>query len=93
MNIFFILGGLGEAYVESRGTKLSRRHHHTGYICTTRKNNGNHGRGQKFYIYVQILTYLAIWGPGCLNNQTGPILVHIYTLYLIIIYMSNIEAI
>ena len=60
MNIFFILGGLGEAYVESRGTKLSRRHHHTGYICTTRKNNGNHGRGQKFYI----LTSLAIWGPG-----------------------------
>ena len=42
----FILWGLGEAYVESRGTKVSRRHHHTGYICTTRKNNGNHGRGQ-----------------------------------------------
>ena len=32
-------------------------------------------------------------GGGGLNNQTGPILVHIYTLYLIIIYMSNIEAI
>ena len=98
MKIVLILGGLGEAYVESRGTKRSRRHHHTGYMCTTRKNNGNHGRGQKFYIYVQILTSLAIWGPGgggggCLNNQTGPILVHIYTLYLIIIYMSNIEAI
>ena len=36
----------------------------TYVICTTRKNNGNHGRGQKFYIYVQILTSLAIWGPG-----------------------------
>ena len=47
-----ILGGLGEAYVESRGTKLSQIHHHTGYISTTRKNNGNHDRGQKFYIYM-----------------------------------------
>ena len=31
-------------------------------------------------------------GGGGFNNQTGPILVHIYhayTLYLIIIYMSN----
>ena len=28
-----------------------------------------------FYIYVKILTSLAIWGPGeggSLNNQTGP---------------------
>ena len=42
----------------------------------------------KFYIYVKILTSY-IWGPrgggggggGCLNNQTGPILVHIYPLF------------
>ena len=41
------------------------------------------------------LTSLAIWGPGCeggFNNQTGPILVHIYPLF-ILIYMPNIEAI
>ena len=45
------------------------------------------------------LTSLAIWGPGWeggggggFNNQTGPILVHIYPLF-ILIYMPNIEAI
>ena len=37
----------------------------------------------KFYIYVKTLTYLGKWGPGGgggggFNNQTGPILVHIY---------------
>ena len=40
LNFIFILEGPGEAYVESRGTKVSWRPHHTGYICTTRKNNG-----------------------------------------------------
>ena len=53
----------------------------------------------KFYIYVTILTSLAIWGPGggggggCLNNQTGPILVHIYPLFnnnLHVKYRSNL---
>ena len=34
------LGGPGEGYVESRGTKVSWRPHHTGDICTRRKNNG-----------------------------------------------------
>ena len=36
------------------------------------------------YIYVKTLTSLAIWGPGGgggFNNQTGPILVHIYPLF------------
>ena len=52
----------------------------------------------KFYIYVKTLTSLGKWGPGGgggggFNNKTGPILVHKYTLHLIIIYMSNIEAI
>ena len=36
----------------------------------------------KLYIYVKTLTSLAKWGPGGggggFNNQTGPILVHIY---------------
>ena len=43
------------------------------------------------------LISLAIWGPGWggggfKSNQTGPILVHIYPLF-ILIYMPNIEAI
>ena len=53
---------------------------------------------KKFYMYVKILTSLAIWGPrggggGCLNNQTGPILVHIYPLFnnnLHVKYRSNL---
>ena len=52
------------------------------------------------YICENIVISVAIWGArggggGSFNNQTGPILVHILlsTLYLIIIYMSNIEAI
>ena len=50
----------------------------------------------KFYIYVKTLTSLAKWGPGGggggFNNQTGQSW-FTYTLHLIIIYMSNIEAI
>ena len=49
----------------------------------------------KFYIYVKILTSLAIWGPGGGGGgiiRLGPSW-FTYTLYLIIIYMSNIEAI
>ena len=58
----------------------------------------------KFYIYVKTLTSLAKWGPGGggggavggggfnNHNQTGPSW-FTYTLHLIIIYMSNIEAI
>ena len=50
----------------------------------------------KFYIYVKTLTYLAIWGPG---GGGGASIIRLgpswftYTLYLIIIYMSKIEAI
>ena len=90
----FILGGPGKRTLNPEVLKCHWRHHHTGYICTTRKTMDN-----KFYIYVKTLTSLAKWGPGGggggggLNNQTGPILVHIYTLHLIIIYMSNIEVI
>ena len=48
----------------------------------------------KFYIYVKTLTYLAIiWGPGGGGGGgLGPSW-FTYTLYLIIIYMSKIEAI
>ena len=50
----------------------------------------------KFYIYVKTLTSLAKWGPG---GGGGASIIRLgpswftYTLHLIIIYMSNIEAI
>ena len=51
----------------------------------------------KFYIYVKTLTSLAKWGPGGgggdFNNQTGPILVHIYPPFnnnLHVKYRSNL---
>ena len=46
----------------------------------------------KFYIYVKTLTSLAIWGPGASIIRLGPSW-FTHTLYLIINYMSNIEAI
>ena len=51
----------------------------------------------KFFICenINIFGYLGAWGGGGgegFNNQTGPILVHIYTLFNNN-YMSNIEAI
>ena len=51
----------------------------------------------KFYIYVKTLTSLAKWGPG--GGGGGASIIRLgpswftYTLHLIIIYMSNIEAI
>ena len=51
----------------------------------------------KFYIYVKTLTSLAIWRPG--GGGGGASIIRLgpswftYTLYLIIIYMSNIAAI
>ena len=51
----------------------------------------------KFYIYVKTLTSLAIWGPG--GGGAGASIIRLgsswftYTLYLIIIYMSNVVAI
>ena len=58
----FILGGPGEAYVESRGIKVSWRPHHTGYIYVQQGKTMDN----KFYIhvYVKTLTSLAKWGPG-----------------------------
>ena len=64
-NLCFHFGGLGEAYAESRGTKLSRRHHHTGYIYVQQGKTMVTMAGDKqFDMYVKILTSLAIWGPG-----------------------------
>ena len=75
--IFFILGGggPGEAYIESRGIKA--------ITLDTYVQQGK-TMDNKFYIYVKTLTSLAKWGPGGgggFNNQTGPILVHIYPLF------------
>ena len=50
----------------------------------------------KFYIYVKTLTSLAKWGPGGgggFNIFRLGLSWFTYTLHLIIIYMSNIEAI
>ena len=54
----------------------------------------------KFYIYVKTLTSLAKWGPGGGGGGGASIIIirlgpswFTYTLHLIIIYMSNIEAI
>ena len=54
----------------------------------------------KFYIYVKTLTSLAKWGPGGGGGGGGGASIirlgpswFTYTLHLIIIYMSNIEAI
>ena len=50
----------------------------------------------KLHIYVKTLTSLAKWGPG---GGGGALIIRLgpswftYTLHLIIIYMSNIEAI
>ena len=94
MNIFsiffFILGGPGEAYVESRGIKEDR------ITLDTYVQQGK-TMDNKFYIYVKTLTSLAKWGPGGGGGgasifRLGPFWCT-YTLHLIIIYMSNIEAI
>ena len=102
MNFFFqilvfIFGGPGEAYVESRGTNVSWRPHHTGYICTTRNNNG---------LVLHICENINIFGymeargrGGGGGGAEGASIIRLgpswftYTLYLIIIYMSNIAAI
>ena len=82
----------GEPYVESRGTKMSWIPHHTGDISTTKKTIDN-----KFFICGKHLWLFGGLGGGGggggLNNQTGPILVHIYPLFYInlhVKYRSNI---
>ena len=60
--MFSLFGGPGAAYVESKGTKVSSRTHHTGDIIMYNK--------EKQWIinftarYVKTLTSLPIWGPG-----------------------------
>ena len=95
MNIFlsFFFGGggvLGKRTLNPEVLKVSWRPHHTGYIYVQQGKTMDN----KFYIYVKTLTSLAIWGGGgCLNNQTGPILVHIYPPFnnnLHVKYRSNL---
>ena len=70
------MGGSGEAYVESRGTEdlitletyeqLRKTINNMFFICEN----------------INIFGYLgAMGGGGGFNNQTGPILVHIYPLF------------
>ena len=91
MQIFvFILGRPGEAYVESRGTLLKC---HEDLITLDTYVQQGKTIDNKFDIYVKTLTSLAKWGPGGFNNQTGPILVHIYPPFnnhLHVKYRSNL---
>ena len=64
--LFPFLGDRGEAYVETRGTKVSWIPHHTGDIL----------------LYVQQEITTGGGGGGVIiNNQTGAILFHIYPLF------------
>ena len=74
-NIFFpFLGGSGEAYDESRGSK---------YLVTleTYEQQGK-TMDHKFFICINIniFGYLGAGGGGgvSINNQTEPILVHLF---------------
>ena len=99
MNIFsiffFILGVLGKRPLNPEVLKC-----HEDLITLDTYVQQGKTMDNKSYIYLKTLTSLPKWGPGggggrgegLHNNQTGPILVHIYTLHLIIIYMSNIET-
>ena len=77
--MFSLFGGPGAAYVESKGTKVSRRTHHTGDIIMYKEKQWIIN-----FTFVKTLTSLIIWEPGAWFTST---------LYLIIIYISNIEAI
>ena len=67
---FPLLGGPGEVYVESRGTKVSWRPHH------------NREQGKTIMLKnINIFGYLGSRGGGGFNKQTGPILIHIYPFF------------
>ena len=55
----FILGGPGEAYVESEVLKC-----HEDLITLDTYVQQGKTMDNKFYIYVKTLTSLAKWGPG-----------------------------
>ena len=80
MNIFSILffhfGGPGEASLNPEVLKC-----HEDLITLDTYVQQGKTMDNKSYIYLKTLTSLPKWGPGGgggFNNQTGPILVHIY---------------
>ena len=87
MNIiyFLVLGdpAWGEPYVESRGTKVWWRPHHTGDICRTRKT-----MNYKFFIYMFMPQCENINIFGYLGEGGGSILVHIYPLIYINLHVK-----
>ena len=86
MNIFFfILGGPGKCTLNPEVLKC----HEDRITLDTYVQQGK-TMDKKFYIYVKTLTSLG--GGGASIFRLGPSW-FTYTLHLIIIYMSNIEAI
>ena len=79
-NQFF--GGPGEAHVESRDTKVSRRPYHTGDILYVQLGKTMDNKCFKCE-NINIFGYLGAGGGGGggFNNQTGPILFRIYPLF------------
>ena len=81
MNIFsiffFILGVLGKRPLNPEVLKC-----HEDLITLDTYAQQGKTMDNKSYIYLKTLTSLPKWGPGggggLHNNQTGPILVHIY---------------
>ena len=74
-------------------TLVNRTHKHFIYICfKAPQTYYNHTKAQQYVKYGSNLTIFLIfvfiwrgvhffWGGGGFNNQTGPILVHIYPLF------------
>ena len=76
MKIFvFILGVLGKRPLNPEVLKC-----HEDLITLDTYVQQGKTMDNKSYIYLKTLTSLPKWGPGGggFNNQTGPILVHIY---------------
>ena len=91
MNFFFFFSFLG---VLGNPEVLKCHEHHIKLDAYVPVQQGK-TMDNKFYIYVKTLTSLAKWGPGgggASIFRLGPSW-FTYTLHLIIIYMSNIEAI
>ena len=86
MNIFSFWGVLGKRTLNPEELKCHEDHITLDTYVQQGKTMDN-----KFYIYVKTLISLAKWGPGASIFRLGPSW-FTYTLHLIIIYMSNIEA-